>query len=168
MYKNYFLMLLIPLLAVFNSCQNQTSRLDQQRKAAFIQVNKILESGNVDELDAYISKDVVDHQAEAEGGAAGLAGIKDLFRNYHKIFPDLHITVHSMAVSGDTLFGYVTNAGTPSEPFMGMPANQPISSNSVDIVRFDGDKIAEHWGFIDMSELMKMMPKDTTKSEMMQ
>jgi predicted ester cyclase len=162
MYKNYLFLLLLPLLAVFTSCQNKSGQLDQQRKDAFIQVNKILESGNADELDAYIAENAVDHQAEAEGGATGLAGIKDLFRNYHKIFPDLHLTVHTMAVSGDTLFGYVTFSGTPNEPFMGMPANQPISSNSVDMIRFEGDKMVEHWGFIDMSELMKMMPKDTT------
>lgn len=169
MYKNYFLLLFIPLLVLFSSCQNQENMLDQQRKEAFIKVNNILASGNVDELDNYITQDIVDHQSEAQGMAAGLAGVKDLFRYFHRVFPELSINVHSMAITGDTLFAYVSFSGTPTEPFMGGPANQPVTSNSVDMVRFEGNKIAEHWGFIDIAEIMKMMPPpDSTMNSMMQ
>lgn len=168
MYKNYFLMILIPLLTLLTSCQNPQNQLDHQRKVNFVKVNEILASGNVDSLDNYITQDIVDHQSEVQGMGEGLAGVKNLFRNFHKVFPSLSITVRSMAITGDTLFAYVTFSGTPSEPFMGMPAGQPITNNSVDMVRYEGDKLAEHWGFIDMADIVQMMPKDTTAAEMMQ
>lgn len=168
MYKNFFLMLLIPLLALLTSCQNPQNQLDQQRKANFVKVNDILANGNVDSLDNYLTQDIVDHQSEVQGMGEGLAGVKNLFRNFHKVFPELSITVHSMAITGDTLFAYVTFTGTPTEPFMGMPAGQSVTNSSVDMVRFEGDKLAEHWGFIDLTDVMNMMPKDTTAADMMQ
>lgn len=168
MFKNYFLMILIPLLAILTSCQNPQNQLDQQRKDNFVKVNEILAGGNVDSLDNYLTQDFIDHQSEAQDMGKGLAGAKNVFRYFHKVFPRLSVTVQSMAITGDTLFAYVTISGTPSEPFMGMPAGQPVTNSSVDMVRYEGDKLAEHWGFIDMADIVQMMPKDTTAANMMQ
>jgi len=98
----------------------------------------------------------------------GLEGIKDVFRYYHKIFPDMKTTVHSMAVSGDTLFGYITSTGTSAEPFMGMPAGQQQTMNAVDVVVFEGGKMKEHWGFMDMSDVMMMMQSNMAGESMME
>lgn len=68
--------------------------------------------------------------------------------------------VHNIAVTGDMLFAYITFTGTSAEPFMGMPANHKMTMNMVDLVRFKGDKIAEHWGFTSNEDMMKMMPQD--------
>ena len=40
---------------------------------------------------------------------------------------------------------------------MGMPANTKTSITMVDVVVFKGDKMAEHWGFMDMTDAMQMM-----------
>ena len=71
-----------------------------------------------------------------------------------------------MAVSGEYLFAYVTFTGTTSEPYMGMPANHKMTMNSIDLIRFKGDKAVEHWGFTANSDLMKMMPQDKMQQGM--
>ena len=141
------------------SCQNnQQNQMAQQYKAAYAAINKIMDNGNADELDKYIAQDAVDHQLDTSvTKKTGLEGIKEAFAYYHNIFPDMKTTIHAMAVTGDTLFGYCTSVGTASQPFMGMPAGEQMTLNAVDIVVFTGDKMSEHWGFMDMSDAMKMM-----------
>ena len=86
--------------------------------------------------------------------------IKEDFAAYHKIFPDMKSQVHNIAVDGDYLFAYLTFTGTTSEPYMGMPVNHKTTMNSVDLIRFKGDKVAEHWGFTSNEDIMNMMQQD--------
>jgi predicted ester cyclase len=159
MLKKGLILFLVSFLFVFISCQNnQQNQMDQQYKAAYVAINNIMDSGNADELDAYIAADATDHQIDTSiTKKTGLEGIKEVFRYYHNIFPDMKTTIHSMAVAGDTLFGYCTSVGTAAQPFMGMPAGSQMTLNAVDVVVFTGDKMTEHWGFMDMSDAMKMM-----------
>ncbi len=167
MFKKHLSLLVIPFLIVLASCQNnEQSTMDQQRKSAYVEVNRLIDAGEVDGLDPYIIENAVDHQLDPSmTDKTGLAGIKEMLAKYHKAIPDMKTTIHSIAISGDTLFGYYTSTGTTMEPFMGMPANYKMSMSSVDVVRFEGDKMAEHWGFMDMSDVMKMMPKPNMPDE---
>jgi predicted ester cyclase len=164
MYKKHLSVLfLLPIIILF-SCQG--NQMEQKHKAAYVAINKILDGGNVDELDAYIAPDAVDHQLDPSiTNKTGLAGIKEVFKYYHSIFPDMKTTIHSMAVSGDTLFGYCTSVGTASQPFMGMPAGEQMTLNAVDVVVFEGDMMKEHWGFMDMSDVMAMMQQSQMMGE---
>jgi len=166
----YLTLFVIILIAVLMSCQsNHQNPNEAKYKAAYVAVNKIMDSGNADELDAYIAENAIDHQSDPNiTNKTGLEGIKDVFRYYHKIFPDLKTTIHSMAVSGDTLFGYITSTGTSAEPFMGMPAGQQQTMNAVDVVVFEGEKMVEHWGFMDMSDVMKMMQSNMAGESMLE
>ena len=160
----YLSLLFVPLF-ILTSCQPQNPN-EENYRAAYIAINNLLDQGKIDELDNYIAADAVDHQLNpAITSKTGLDGIKEMFRYYHRIFPDMKTTVHSMAVSGDTLFGYVTSSGTTSEPFMGMPANTETSVNLVDIVVFKDGKMTEHWGFMDMTEAMQMMQSNMPMDE---
>lgn len=169
MFTKHLYVLLIPFLIVLSSCQrNEQNSMDQQRKAAYAEVNRIIDAGEVDQLDRYIIENPIDHQLDPSlTDKTGLAGIKEMLSKYHKALPDMKSTIHSVAISGDTLFGFITTTGTTAEPFMGIPANQKVTMSSVDIVRFEGGKMAEHWGFMDMSDVMKMMPQPNMSDESM-
>jgi|GEM_PF-6927814 len=159
MLKKYLTMVIILFTTVLTSCQNnQMNKTGKQYIEATIKIIEIFDSGNVDELDVLISKDAVDHQLDTTATEKkGLEGVKDEFRYFHKVFPDLKTTIHSIAVSGDTVFCYSTSVGTSTELFMGLPANQKVVLNGVDIVRFEGDMNVKHRGFIDVSDMMKMI-----------
>lgn len=169
MLKKHMYLLLFLLGFFLASCQsNQQNSMAEKHKAAFVALMGIMDGGDVDELGNYIADNVIDHASDPMlTTKKGLEGVKDVFRAYHKAFPEMKTTIHTMAVSGDTLFAYITSAGTTAEPFMGMPANYQMKMGFVDILRFEGGKVAEHWGFMDMTDMMKMMPKPEMMDENM-
>jgi predicted ester cyclase len=135
-------------------------------KMIYNEVLNALTTGKTNVLDKYIAADFIEHDpSPVMSEKTGLARIKEDFAEYHRIFPDMKAKVHSIAVSGDILFAHLTFTGTTSEEHMGMPAGHKMTMNSVDIVRFKGDKAVEHWGFTANSDIMNMMPQDNMKPE---
>jgi predicted SnoaL-like aldol condensation-catalyzing enzyme len=159
MSKQLLISFLLSLIIGFSACKdNQSNELIEKQKAAVIKIFQIFDNGNVDELEAIIAADAIDHQLDTSiTKKQGVEGIMDYFRYFHKIFPDMKTTIHSIAVSNDTVFAHSTSIGTASESFMGMSANQQHTISGVDIIRFEGDKAVEHWGFIDIAALSGMM-----------
>jgi predicted ester cyclase len=162
MYKNFlslFILVFIPLL-IYGQDMNNGS-MDAKYKSVYKSVVKVLEGGSVDQLDSYCTPDMVEHDIDPMVTKnTGIAAVKDIFNNYHKIFPDMKAEIHNMAVNGDYLFAYITFTATTSQSFMGMPAHHKFTMNSVDLIRFNGDKMAEHWGFTSDSDMMNMMPQN--------
>jgi predicted SnoaL-like aldol condensation-catalyzing enzyme len=164
MYKYLFSLLLIFSISVLVYSQNREEASKYQ--SIYKGIVGALDKGEGDKLDAYIASDALDHDMDPSmTKKSGLEGIKEMFKYYHKIFPDMKTTIHSMATSGDLLFAYTTMTGTASEPYMGMPANHKISMDGVDIIRFKGDKAVEHWGFTANTDIMKMMPQNEMMNE---
>lgn len=160
MYKYFLsllLFLLIPVL-VYSQGMDQGS-MDANYKKSYNEVVNILTSGKIDMLDKYVASDFIEHDpSPVMSKKTGIERIKEDFAAYHKIFPDMKAQVHNIAVSGEYLFAYLTFTGTTSEPYMGMPAGHKMTMNSVDLIRFKGDKAVEHWGFTSNEDIMKMMP----------
>jgi predicted ester cyclase len=130
-------------------------------KMIYNEVLNALTSGKLDMLDKYMTSDFIEHDpSPMMSKKTGIERIKEDFAAYHKIFPDMKSQVHNIAVSGDYLFAYLTFTGTTSELYMGMPANHKTTMNSVDLIRFKGDKAAEHWGFTSDEDIMNMMQQD--------
>jgi predicted ester cyclase len=167
MYKYLFSLLLFFSISflVYGQGMDKMS-MDAKYKEVYNNVINILTSGKLDMLDKYATQDMVEHDpSPMMNKKTGLDAVKDIFKEYHKIFPDMKAQVHNVAVSGDYLFAYVTFTGTTSEPYMGMPANHKMTMDQVDLIRFKGDKIAEHWGFTSNADVMKMMPQDEMMKE---
>jgi predicted ester cyclase len=167
--QKYFLSLLVSLLIpllVYGQAKMDQNSMGSMYESNYKAVMSAMEKGQVDKLDAYIASDIVDHDIDPSmTKKTGLAAVKEMFTHYHKIFPDMKTTIHSMATSGDLFFAYVTFTGTTSEPYMGMPAGEKVSMDQVDLVRFKGDKAVEHWGFTANADIMKMMPQDEMMEE---
>jgi predicted ester cyclase len=160
----YFLSLLLFLLVPVLIYSQDT---DEKYKSIYNDVLNALTSGNTAVVDKYIAKDVIEHDpSPVMSNKTGIERVKEDFTAYHRIFPDMKAQVHSIAVSGDYLFAYLTFTGTTSEPHMGMPANHKMTMNAVDLIRFKDDKIVEHWGFTSNEDIMKMMQHDKMGQEM--
>ncbi len=164
MYR-YFMSII--LLLTISLCVNGQDMSKKPMKAKYKSVyNEALDamtSGKVDELDKIMTQDMIEHDpSPTMSKKTGIDAVKEVFTYYHKVFPDLKAKVHNTAVSGDYLFAYLTFSGTTSEPYMGMPAGSKIKMNQVDLIRFNGDKIAEHWGFTSNTDMMEMMQKNSS------
>jgi len=165
MYKYlFFLLIFLSTSAMIYSQDADQMSMDAKYKMNYNEVLNALTSGKTDMLDKYISPDFIEHDpSPMMSNKTGIERIKEDFAAYHKVFPDMKSKVHSMAVSGDYLFVYLTFTGTAAETYMGMPAGHQMTMNSVDLIRFKGDKAAEHWGFTSNEDMMKMMPPPQDK-----
>lgn len=163
MHKYLFSLLFFLSLSVLVYSQDMdNASMDAKYKTIYNEVLNALTTGKTDMLDKYIASDFIEHDpSPVMSEKTGIERIKEDFAFYNKIFPDMKAKVHSIAVSGDMLFAYLTFTGTVSEPAMGMPAGHKMTMNSVDVVRFEGDKAVEHWGFTANADIMNMMSQDT-------
>ncbi len=106
--------------------------------------------GNLDDLDAVIASDFVDHAPLPPGTPPGLAGIKQLFASYREAFPDLHLRVEKYLEQDDTGCAVLRITGTHTGPFMGMPATgRSMDVMAIDVARVVDGKGLEHWGLSD-------------------
>ena len=159
MYKYFLFFILLMIISSYVYSQDmKQSPTEAKYKNIYAAVLKILDNGNVDELGNYVDKNTVEHDTDYTiTTKTGLEGVKDFFRYYHNIFPDMKTTINSVAVSGDTLLAYISQTGTTSQPFMGMPAGQKMTMNMVDLIVFKDGKMNEHMGFTANTDMMEMM-----------
>ncbi|WP_439673977.1 ester cyclase [Embleya sp. MST-111070] len=76
-------------------------------------------------------------------------------------FPDLRIHVEEMFGAGDKVAVRVRFGGTHQGTFQGIEATQrQVSFGSVELYRFEGDRIAEEWVAPDMISLLRQISAD--------
>ena len=115
-----------------------------------------LETGDTTKF-AGIADDAIDH-AGPMGDIKGGAEIKAFLKKVHAGISNLKIDILGEAVDGDYLYCWNTMSGTPTDASLGMPVGKPFSMKNVDVVKFKDGKAVEHWGNMDMADMMKMMP----------
>ncbi len=127
---------------------------EEQNKRVFERVIKEAYSkGNVDVLDEAFAPNFIEHQAgivppTAEGVRRSIALIRTAF-------PDMNLTIEEIIAVGDKTWARITGRGTHKGPFMGIPpTGKPIAVTVMDVCRFEGGKIVEHWGVADQLAVM--------------
>jgi len=84
------------------------------------------------------------------GTTPNLNGFMNAFSQVLKAFPDFHFHADEIIAKGDIVVVRATWTGTHRGTYMGIaPTNKKLSVTRLDMLRIEGDKIAEHWGFGD-------------------
>jgi steroid delta-isomerase-like uncharacterized protein len=153
----FFLSPAFLLLFFFAACQTphtEDASIKQNKEIAAKMID-VFDKGDIAALDTLLTDDVVDHQLDTMfTKKTGREGVKEMFAQFDKAVNGKHTTIHSMAVSGDTVMIFSTTVGTWVDSMMGMsPTNKEIKLPGVDVVRISGGKVAEHWGFMDMAAM---------------
>lgn len=106
-------------------------------------------TGNLDELDRYVSNDITDHNP-TPGQRPGIEGFKEYLQGYRSAFSDLRPEIHDQIAEGDKVVSNVTIHGRHTGEFQGIPATgKEHTFHFVDIVRVSGGKLVERWGVED-------------------
>lgn len=72
--------------------------------------------------------------------------------------PDLKLTIDEMITSGDKVWVRMTSRGRQQGPFMGFaPTGKSFTITAMDVCRFEGGKIVEHWGVPDRFALLHQL-----------
>ncbi|HKH22798.1 MAG TPA: ester cyclase [Solirubrobacterales bacterium] len=117
--------------------------------------DETLSNGNMDAIDDLVTDDVVDHEEGLPGQPEGKEGVRFFVSMMREAFSDLKATVGPAVESGDMASAEVTITGRHTGEFMGVPAtDKSFEIKSIDIVRFEDGKCAEHWGVTDNMALM--------------
>ena len=120
-------------------------------------VNEI-SKGNLDVLDDIVAPDFKDHQQLPPGLPSGVAGLKAFFGAQLTAFPDLKVTLEDMTADGDRVWDRLRVEGTNTGPIMGMsPTGRRMTVEVLDLTRFEGGKVVEHWGVADNLGMMQQL-----------
>jgi len=91
-------------------------------------------------------------------GAGGAQSVKQGFAMLLQAFPDLHVEIEDLLADGETLVSRNVVSGTHRGEFMGHPpSGARVSYPEIFIFRFDGDRVAESWGVVDVFGLLRQM-----------
>ncbi|MCC6527629.1 MAG: ester cyclase [Polyangiaceae bacterium] len=111
--------------------------------------------GNFDAWDECFSPTIQEHQY---GLPSTLAEFKQAIAGLRRAMPDLKLTIDEMITSGDKVWARMTSRGTHQGPFMGLaPTGKSFTITVMDVCRFEGGKIVEHWGVPDRFALMHQL-----------
>jgi steroid delta-isomerase-like uncharacterized protein len=119
--------------------------------------DEVMNSHNLDVIDEILADDFIEHD-ELPGLPQSREGVKQFFGMMIEAFPDFRAEATHMLVDGDTGIIRAVMSGTHKGEFMGIPATgKRFEVPTIDIVRFEGDRAAEHWGAMDMMSLMQQL-----------
>ena len=118
---------------------------------------EVFSRGDLNVVDELLSSDFQEHEA-APGMRPGRDGVKDLVGMMRTAFPDLRVRIDDTFSVGDQLCARATFMGTNTGSFMGNPpTGKSVEWQAIDVIRFKDGRLAEHWGQMDMVELLTQL-----------
>ena len=87
-----------------------------------------------------------------------VAGLKQWWTAFRKVFPDAHYVAEDMIAEGDKVVTRYTFRGTHQGEYMGIPpTGKQVSVTGMEIDRIEDDKVVESWFSQDMLGLMQQL-----------
>lgn len=122
------------------------------------------ETGDVSKINDLVSADFLDHTDR--GDMVGPDSLKAAVTMMHGM--GIKFNLVKELADDEYVTAWYKLTGT-SDGSMGMPKG-PFEMSSIDVVKFKDGKAIEHWSFLEMADVMKMMPPpppmdSTTKME---
>lgn len=131
---------------------NQTTEQERNKALLLRLIEEGFNKGDLSVVDEIMAKDSEEHQ---RGNSDGAEGTKEVIETLRSWFPDFHMHAEDLAVVGDKVWARFVASGTNLGPFMGNSATgRKMTIDVIDIVRFQGGKIVEHWGVPDQLGVM--------------
>jgi predicted ester cyclase len=137
-----------------DTMSSKENSMAEKNLAAFHVVSNAFETGDVSGIDSVVAADFISH---TERGDMGRDSLKAMIVNMKKQFADMKTENLKELADNDYIMGMRRYSGT-SNGEMGMPPKgQPYNFRSIEVVKFKDGKATEHWAYMEMSDMMKMM-----------
>ena len=123
-------------------------------------IMKMFEGGDWSKAGDYIAKDGVDHASATGKDVVGLDSIMASFNQMGAMMGNMKNEIVKVLADDDYVMCWAKETATAKidMPEMGMKKGQTNTYNAIEVSKFNADsKVAEHWSFMDMNEMMKMM-----------
>lgn len=121
-------------------------------------IDEAFSGGDLTVVDELVAPRAVEHQNGIDGNGEGPEGVKRSIMGLRSSFPDLRLTVEDLTTDGDKVWARLRGRATNSGPIMGRPATgRTIELDVIDIARFAGGKMVEHWGVADRLGMLQQV-----------
>lgn len=121
-----------------NEAMNMEKRVPEN-KVAIKKIVEIFNTGDLSEVDSIFAPEYIDHQRPAWLDATGPEEFKQIVLSARQSLPNLKVTIEDIVAEDDKV---VTRLHWHSTD----PAGKTIERETIDILRFVGGKVVEHWG----------------------
>jgi steroid delta-isomerase-like uncharacterized protein len=120
-------------------------------------VERVWNQHDVDALDELASPAYQRHLGPTRS-SLDVAAQKERLRGLQRSMPDVRFFIEDLVAEGDRVVFRVTVRGTHRGDMLGIPATgREVQYSAIDILRFESDKIIEHWGFGDSAALLEQL-----------
>jgi predicted SnoaL-like aldol condensation-catalyzing enzyme len=137
---------------------SMSARATKNLEASHI-VNEAFQTGDVSKIDSAIAPDFVDH---TDMGDKNRDSLKAMITWMHSKASDMKMDLVREFANDDYVYSHMHFTGT-SDGSMGPKG--PYDMNEIEVIRFNSDgKAVEHWAYMEMTEMMKMMGKGENMS----
>lgn len=113
-------------------------------------VDNAFKTGDISGIDSVVSADFVDHSDKGTGNRDSLKAMIKM----SAADKTMKMETTKEVADDDYVFAMMHMSGTGDGVMM--PAG-PYDMHSVEVVKFSNGKAVEHWGFMEMGEVSKMM-----------
>ena len=157
--RNSLFLTTIVLFLFCTACTNTNeeagglSATTQKNLDAFHTVSDAFMSGDVSKIDSVVASDFVDH---TESGDKNRDSLKAMITMMHKSEQGMKSEIKKELADDEYVMGWMRWTGTSDGSMPGMPAG-PYDMSGMEVVRFKDGKAVEHWAFMEVREMMKMM-----------
>ena len=129
---------------------------EDNKAAVHTFLEEIFNKRNLAYVDGSCAPTIIHHGLTP--GLAGIEGTKRAAGMYLAAFPDLHFTFDDFIAEGDKVVVRWTSSGTQQGELMGIPpTGKKFTATGIEIYRFEGGKIVEHWLESDMLGLLQQL-----------
>lgn len=115
--------------------------------------------GNLDLIEELAVEGMVDHEEGLPGQPSGLEGVRFFVNAMREAIPDIQVKESEPALAdGDLEAARTVLTGTHQGELMGVDATgNSVEFETIDIIRVEDGKCAEHWGVTDTMALMQQI-----------
>ena len=126
---------------------------EEANKSRFLRlIEEGFNKGDLTVVDELFAPDFKEHQRGNDGGSEGA---REVIRTLRAWFPDFNMHAEDVVAAGDKVWARFKATGTNRGSVMGRPpSGRRVSIDVIDVVRFSGGKIVEHWGVPDQLGMM--------------
>jgi Predicted ester cyclase len=125
----------------------------QKNMAANDVITKAFETGDTKAMDSVVADDFVDHSDH--GDIKGRDSLKAMVNMIHTTMKDMKMEMMRSIADDEYVSTWMRYSGT-SDGSMGMPKG-PYDMHAIELTKFKDGKATDHWSFMDMRDMAKMM-----------
>ena len=167
--KKFLFILSVGATCFLISCNNEkkegeggVSETAKKNTDAFNTVSDAFKSGDITKIDSVVASDFVDHSGmHGDGNRDSLKAMITMMSMDKTAKSETKLEL----ANDDYVAGWLHMTGT-NDGSMG-PKGTPYDMSGIELVKFKDGKAIEHWSFMSMADMMKMMPQPGMNNKMM-